>query len=60
MNSTIHSYARLDDKAFVGRQHADLTSAGFDVWFDRVSMPSRQLTLHKEPAMRSRFWTGSQ
>jgi hypothetical protein len=42
------SYARDDDEAFVGRLHADLTNAGFDVWFDRVSMPSRQLTFHQE------------
>jgi hypothetical protein len=32
----------------VRRPHADLTRAGFDVWFDRVSMPSRQLTFHQE------------
>ena len=24
------------------------SKAGFDVWFDRVSMPSRQLTFHQE------------
>jgi hypothetical protein len=35
------SYARDDDEPFVKRLHDDLTKAGFDVWFDRVSMPSR-------------------
>jgi hypothetical protein len=44
----ILSYARNDDEAFVRRLHADLTCAGFDVWFDRVSMLSRQLTFHQE------------
>ena len=48
MTSIFLSYARNDDEAFVRRLHADLTSAGFDVWFDRVSMPSRQLTFHQE------------
>ena len=48
MTSIFLSYARIDDEAFVRRLHADLTSAGFDVWFDRVSMPSRQLTFHQE------------
>jgi WD40 repeat protein len=42
------SYARGDDEAFGHRLHADLTKAGFDVWFDRVSLPSRQLTFHQE------------
>ena len=48
MISIFLSYARDDDEAFVRRLHADLTSAEFDVWFDRVSMPSRQLTFHQE------------
>jgi WD40 repeat protein len=48
MVSIFLSYARNDDEAFVRRLHADLTAAGFDVWFDRVSMPSRQLTFHQE------------
>ena len=55
-NATIFiSYARGDDgepynpaRSFVARLHADLTKAGFDVWFDRVSKPSRQLTFHQE------------
>jgi WD40 repeat protein len=48
MTSIFLSYARDDDEAFARRLHADLTKAGFDVWFDRVSMPSRQLTFHQE------------
>lgn len=32
----------------MARLHRDLTAAGFDVWFDRVSMPSRSLTFHHE------------
>jgi WD40 repeat protein len=48
MTSIFLSYARSDDEAFVHRLHADLTRAGFDVWFDRVSMPARQLTFHQE------------
>jgi len=48
MNSIFLSYARNDDEAFVRRLHADLTDAGFDVWFDRVSMPARQLPFHQE------------
>ena len=48
MTSIFLSYARSDDEAFVQRLSADLTSAGFDVWFDRASMPSRQLTFHQE------------
>jgi len=37
------SYAREDDKPFVERLHADLTKAGFTVWFDRESLISRGL-----------------
>jgi hypothetical protein len=48
MTSIFLSYARSDDEAFVRRLYGDLTSAGFDVWYDRVSMPSRQLTFHQE------------
>jgi hypothetical protein len=48
MTSVFLSYARSDDEAFVRRLYADLTKARFDVWFDRVSMPSRQLTFHHE------------
>jgi hypothetical protein len=48
MTSVFLSYARNDDEAFVRRLYTDLIKAGFDVWFDRVSMPSRQLTFHQE------------
>jgi hypothetical protein len=48
MTSVFLSYARNDDEAFVPRLYADLSKAGFDLWFDRVSMPSRQLTFHQE------------
>ena len=44
MTSLFLSYARNDDEPFVRRLYADLTAAGFDVWFDRVSMPSRRAT----------------
>jgi hypothetical protein len=42
------SYARGDDESFVARLHADLTARGFDVWWDRVSMPARGLTFLHE------------
>jgi hypothetical protein len=42
------SYARGDDEPFVRRLSDDLTAAGFDLWFDRASMPSRQLTFYQE------------
>src|SRR5260370_17326445 len=55
MTSVFLSYARGDDiepfdpaTSFDARLHRDLTAAGFDVWFDRVSMPSRALTFHQE------------
>ena len=48
MISVFLSYARGDDEPFVTRLHADLTARGFDVWFDRRSMPSRNLTFHQE------------
>jgi hypothetical protein len=44
------SYARGDDEKFVRRLHDALCGAGFEVWFDMVSMPSRQLTFHQEIA----------
>ena len=53
--SVFLSYARADDgepydpaTSFAARLHADLTRAGLDVWFDRVSMPSRSLTFQQE------------
>src|ERR1019366_10684894 len=42
------SYARDDDEPFVKRLHADLTKAGFTVWFDRESLMSRGLSFHQE------------
>ena len=42
------SYARGDDEPFVKRLHADLTQAGFTVWFDRESLMSRGLNFHQE------------
>ncbi len=48
MSRIFLSYARDDDEPFVRRLHEDLSDAGFVVWFDRVSMPSRRLTFHQE------------
>ena len=48
MASVFLSYARGDDGRFVRRLYRDLRKAGFDVWFDMVSMPSRQLTFYQE------------
>jgi tetratricopeptide (TPR) repeat protein len=50
------SYARTDDdpdytdpkKSFLRRLYTDLTDAGYTVWWDRVSMPSRALTFLQE------------
>jgi WD40 repeat protein len=48
MHDAFLSYARADDEPFVRQLYADLTGAGFKVWFDRVSMPSRALTFLQE------------
>jgi WD40 repeat protein len=48
MTKVFLSYARGDDETFVRRLHGNLTAAGFDVWFDRISMPSRELTFYQE------------
>jgi hypothetical protein len=48
MTSIFLSYARGDGEPFVRRPCTDRTKAGFDVWFDRVSVPSRQVTFHQE------------
>ncbi len=37
-----------DDEPFVHRLYADLQAAEFDVWFDRVNMPTRGLAFHQE------------
>ncbi len=34
------SYARADDEPFVRRLYDDLKAHGFNVWYDRVSMPN--------------------
>ena len=44
------SYARADDEPFVRRLYDDLKAHGFNVWFDRVSMPSRGLGFAPEIA----------
>ncbi len=63
MTSIFLSYARADDgepydpeTSFVARLHRDLTAAGFDVWFDQVSMPSRPMGFELEimDALRAR------
>jgi len=48
MPSIFLSYARDDDETFVKRLYDDLVAHCFEVWWDRVSMPSRQLTFHQE------------
>jgi hypothetical protein len=42
------SYARADDEPFVKRLYHDLSKHGFEVWWDRESMPSRALTFLHE------------
>ena len=42
------SYSRSDDEPFVWRLYEGLKAAGFEVWFDRVSMPSRERTFSHE------------
>jgi len=41
-------YARSDDEPFVAKLHRDLTALGFEVWWDRVSMPTRRLVFVQE------------
>ena len=48
MSTLFLSYARGDDEPFVERLHHDLSAHGFDVWWDRVSMPGRALTFLQE------------
>jgi len=48
MTSVFLSYARGDDEPFVRRLYEDLTALGFGVWFDRMSMPARQLSFTQE------------
>lgn len=44
------SYSRADEAAapFAAPLYQRLTAAGFEVWFDRMSMPSRSLTFLQE------------
>lgn len=42
------SYARGDDKTFVGNLHERLEKKGFDVWWDMADMPARGLTFLDE------------
>jgi len=48
MTSIFLSYGRDDDEPFVERLYNDLTGRGFDVWWDRVSMPGRALAFLQE------------
>ncbi|MBD2463051.1 TIR domain-containing protein [Oscillatoria sp. FACHB-1407] len=48
MKGIFLSYARSDDEPFVKRLYEDLTERGFQVWWDRQSMPSRALTFLQE------------
>lgn len=42
------SYSRNDDSEFISRLYKDLTMHGFDIWWDRISMPNRGLTFSQE------------
>ena len=48
MTTLFLSYARDDGEPFVKRLYEDLAARGFDVWWDRVSMPGRALTFLHE------------
>jgi hypothetical protein len=48
MSGIFLSYPRGDDEPFVERLYQALRSRGFEVWWDRVSMPSRRLTFYQE------------
>ena len=48
MTTVFLSYGRGDDEPFVERLCQALKARGLDVWYDRVSMPSRRLTFHQE------------
>jgi hypothetical protein len=43
MPSIFLSHTRDDDKPFVRRLRDDLVACVFDVWFDRIDIPSRSL-----------------
>jgi hypothetical protein len=42
------SYARADDSGFVSRLYDDLIQLGYEVWWDKMSMPSRALKFLQE------------
>ena len=48
----MRDYFRLDPfdpaMSFAAQLHRDLTARGFEVWFDRMAIPSRGLTFHQE------------
>lgn len=48
-------YARADDEPFVKRLYEGLTTNGFKLRFDRVSMPSRLLAFSGEIAASDRL-----
>ena len=48
LSSLFLSYARGDDDAFVLKLHHDLTTRGFDVWFDREALPGKGRTFLRE------------
>jgi hypothetical protein len=48
MTSIFLSYARDDDELFVSQLYHDLVAHGFEVWWDRISMPNRKLTFNQE------------
>jgi WD40 repeat protein len=48
VTSLFLSYARDDDEPFVKRLYEDLTTHGFEVWWDRASMPNRGPTFTSE------------
>lgn len=55
MPSIFLSYARSDDidpsdptTSFVARLHRNFSAGRFEVWFDRLAMPSRGLAFHQE------------
>jgi WD40 repeat protein len=48
MNTVFLCYSRSDDELFVERLYKALQTYGINAWWDRVSMPSRNLTFHQE------------
>jgi hypothetical protein len=48
LTSVFLSYARADDEPFVLLLYQRLNAAGFSVWWDRITMPSRGLTFLHE------------